>query len=291
MADVHNTIIIPPPSPSGEDGEKRACVVIISGTPIGKVFFLSDSDTIGRAEDVSISIEDASISRHHAKISKHDKGWVLEDLKSMNGTFVNFEPVASRTLNGGEIITTGATTLKFLVASKMEGNFYELIFQMTSRDALTHAFTKTFFLEVAAHEFTRAVRYRRSLSFCIMDLDHFKQFNDTHGHAAGDYVLKEWAMLVTDNIRTTDVFGRLGGEEFGLILPEQDELQTEMAISRLLAKTRGHSFYFNKTPTPVTFSAGLACVCNTDEEFQVLFNRADRKLYEAKTAGRNTYRS
>jgi diguanylate cyclase (GGDEF)-like protein len=197
--------------------------------------------------------------------------------------------ISEKSLNGGETISVGATTLKFLAANKLEKDFYDRIFQMTSRDSLTEAFSRAFFLEVASSEMARALLYSRPLTFCIMDLDHFKACNDKFGHDAGDFVLKEWIKLIRKNIRATDLLGRLGGEEFGFLLPEQNLVQAGYVISRLMTKTREHSFVYNSKVIPITFSAGLATISPEVSNLDMLIKSADQKLYSAKSAGGNCY--
>jgi len=217
--------------------------------------------------------------------------WIIRDLQSSNGTFVNYELTAERQIQGGDTIITGATTFKFLVASRLEKDFYERIYQMTSRDGLTRTLNKTFFSEIASSELARAVLYHRPLCLCMMDLDHFKQCNDEYGHAAGDFVLKEWAHILEKSLRSTDVFGRLGGEEFGLLLPEQSLKQAEFVVGRLLDVTRNHRFEFENKIIPVTFSAGISELTENMQDLESLIKNADEKLYKAKESGRNQFQS
>lgn len=214
---------------------------------------------------------------------------MIKDTDSRNGTFVNFEMISEKTLLGGEIISVGSTTLKFLVANNLEKNFYERIFQMTMRDHLTEIYSRDFFLEVASSELARALLYSRPLAFCIMDIDHLKQCNDRYGHAAGDFILKEWTKLIRKNIRATDFLGRLGEEKFGLLLPEQNLIQAGYLIARLMTKTREHPFVHHQEHIPVTFSAGLSMLLPETSNFDQLMQIADQKLHSAKASGGNGY--
>jgi two-component system cell cycle response regulator len=231
------------------------------------------------------------VSRLHAQIFKENDHWKIRDLQSSNGTFVNYELTAERHVQGGDTITTGATTFKFLVASQLEKDFYERIYQMTSRDGLTKALNKAFFSEIASSELARSLLYHRPLCFCMIDLDHFKHCNDQYGHAAGDFVLKEWTQLIEKNIRSTDILGRLGGEEFGLLLTEQGLQQAEFVVSRLLDITRERRFEFENKIIPVTFSAGIVELTENIRDLETLIKTADEKLYKAKQDGRNRLQS
>lgn len=289
MSSGRDTIIIPPPKPPQGHRNESACLVIISGSPIGKVFFLSQENTIGRSDEDTIHLDDLSVSRIHAKLISKEGQWLIQDMGSRNGTYLNFTAITEKILHGGETITIGSTSFKFLVASKLEKDFYERIFHMTSRDPLTEAFTKAFLLEIASSEFARALLYQKSLSFCMMDLDHFKLCNDTYGHLAGDFILKEWIHLMRQNIRTADILGRFGGEEFGLLLPDQTLPQSEQTIKRLMQKTREHVFSYEGQIISITFSAGLSTLQPHIQDLATLLKMADEKLYQAKALGRNCY--
>lgn len=268
-----------------------ACLVIITGSPLGKIFLLDEKNIIGRDEKMTVSIGDPSISNQHAELTQRGDTWFIKDLDSRNGTYVDFSKIAEKDLHGGEYISLGSTTLKFIVAEELEKNFYERIFEMSSRDPLTRALRRAFFLEVAAAELARSHRYKRTLTFCLIDLDHFKDCNDRYGHPGGDYLLHEWTKLIQNSIRSMDILGRLGGEEFGLVIPEQDLEHASLMIERLLSLTRSHTFQYDGHTIPLTFSAGLAMTDETTKDMQELMHRADDKLYEAKSAGRNSFKS
>ena len=288
---MNETIIIPPIKTPNKSEDKKACLVIISGNPIGKIFFLEKDNIIGRSEEVTVELDDSTVSRKHAQITEENHRWIIKDLNSSNGTYVNFQMIDQKNLIGGETITIGSITLKFLVADEMEKNFFERIFNLTSHDSLTGAFSKAFFLEIASGELARALLYNRPLSFCMMDLDFFKKCNDTYGHLAGDFILKEWISLIQKNKRANDILGRLGGEEFGLLFPEQNIIQATQLIERLMTKTKDHAFIYNGTPIHITFSAGFSYASPDIKDLDHLIKLADEKLYEAKAAGRNCYRS
>ena len=124
----------------------------------------------------------------------------------------------------------------------------------------------------------------------MFDLDHFKRVNDTYGHLAGDYVLHHLAQVIANRIRREDVLARYGGEEFSIILPE---IETENAIvfadkiRRLVERT---AFVFEDHTLPITISVGVATSSQEVTTPADLIKKADEKLYEAKSAGRNCVR-
>jgi diguanylate cyclase (GGDEF)-like protein len=121
----------------------------------------------------------------------------------------------------------------------------------------------------------------------ILDIDHFKQVNDRFGHQAGDFVLTRLAELANQSIRSTDLLGRYGGEEFILILPEAGLDNARAVAERLRQKVENHKFVFDQQTIQITISIGLSSLVNPDTELDDLISRADHSLYAAKDAGRN----
>jgi diguanylate cyclase (GGDEF)-like protein len=154
---------------------------------------------------------------------------------------------------------------------------------LATHDALTGALNRGAFEEFLAAELARLRRSGRSLSVAALDLDNFKRVNDDHGHAAGDDALRRVARLVARNTRGGDVFARIGGEEFALLLTDTDVAQAETLAESLRAlvedSTRDH-------PIPLTVSVGVAGT-QTAPVTADLVAAADRALYEAKRNGRN----
>ncbi len=177
---------------------------------------------MGRSSKCDIQIDQESISRNHSKIVNTGKSILIRDLGSTNGTYVNDEPVDEYVLRDGDLIKIGRTIFKFLTGGNIENAYHEEIYRLTTIDGLTQIFNKRYFLETLEREVARAHRYRRALSLVMFDIDHFKKINDSYGHLAGDYVLKQLAQTVRSKIRREDCFARYGGEEFAIVLPEID---------------------------------------------------------------------
>lgn len=136
-------------------------------------------------------------------------------------------------------------------------------------------------------ELERARRYGSDLSVALIDLDHFKQVNDRHGHRAGDRVLERYGGLLEENLRAADTAGRYGGEEFALVLPETDVDEAAALLERILADARGISFRADGSEFRVTCSAGVTAAGPGDEAIDRLLDRADEALYRAKEGGRD----
>lgn len=158
---------------------------------------------------------------------------------------------------------------------------------IAATDALTGAYTRRYFDDVAEREMARSARNKTALCLVIFDIDHFKQINDSHGHLAGDRVLVTLSKLCRDNIRSTDIFCRFGGEEFIFLMPETGLDLAFQKIEVLRKRVAEKPLVeFNGVEIPVTFSAGVAAWEN-DEGLSALIERADKALYQSKQQGRN----
>lgn len=141
--------------------------------------------------------------------------------------------------------------------------------------------------ESLARELTRTQRYGTPLSVAMFDLDHFKKVNDTHGHHAGDAVLREFAKLAQETFRDADAVYRFGGEEFALLLPHSDLEGARIACQRFVERVAKAPFHTGSGTLSVTCSIGLTTVRASDKNPAELLARADRALYQAKKTGRN----
>src|SRR4051812_36919988 len=176
---------------------KEACLVVIYGLELGKKYNLERSTfNIGRSTRADIQIDQESVSRNHAKIVNTGKSIILRDLGSTNGTYVNDDLIDEYVLRDGDLIKIGRTIFKFLTGGNIENAYHEEIYRLTTIDGLTQIFNKRYFLEMIERELSRSKRYRRPLSLLMFDIDHFKNINDTYGHLAGDYVLKQLSTAV-----------------------------------------------------------------------------------------------
>jgi diguanylate cyclase (GGDEF)-like protein len=162
----------------------------------------------------------------------------------------------------------------------------EQVQQLASRDELTRSLNRRSLMAALEREHSRAERSGEGFAIAMIDLDHFKQVNDNHGHAAGDAVLSEFAATVHDAMRITDVFGRYGGEEFLLILVGSAPEAAREALERIRAAVQARDWNAVAPGLRVTMSAGIARFRKGETSEQIL-HRADIALYEAKRGGRN----
>ena len=160
--------------------------------------------------------------------------------------------------------------------------------KIAATDFLTGINNNRHFYEIGETEIQRVKRFQSPLSLIMFDLDSFKQINDTHGHAAGDKVLVKVIETCRKKLRTIDIFGRLGGEEFAILLPNTDLEGGKTAAEHLRAAIEDTEIELTPAESvKVTASFGITQLKDSDTKLQIILNRADTALYEAKRAGRN----
>lgn len=158
---------------------------------------------------------------------------------------------------------------------------------LATRDPLTRILNRRAFFEAAARELERNARYHRPLSLILLDLDRFKSINDRYGHAVGDGVLMAVTRQVSKNLRSSDLFGRLGGEEFAILLPETDLDSARAIADRLREAIDGIDTRALASGLSVTASFGVTGVGDASKGLDPIFKQADRALYRAKDSGRD----
>lgn len=163
---------------------------------------------------------------------------------------------------------------------------------LASRDALTGVYNRRYFVELGSRELIRASRYKHALSFIILDLDFFKNINDHFGHQAGDAVLKAVAGICQKSIRSIDIIGRFGGEEFVIFLPETRLEECEVIANRILMNIETAEILYDEEFIKVTVSMGITGTNSViNESLDYFLKKADQALYQAKSDGRNCVRS
>lgn len=163
----------------------------------------------------------------------------------------------------------------------------EMVAYLANIDPLTKSMTRYHFFSIAQTEFLRFSRYRRSFSVLVLDTDQFKNINDTYGHYVGDLVLKSLSLVILEQKRTQDTFGRLGGEEFGLLLPETSLAQAQIVAERIQKTWAETPCHVEGNVIHSTVSIGATEANIQDQSFEEILRRADRMMYKAKEAGRN----
>jgi diguanylate cyclase (GGDEF)-like protein/PAS domain S-box-containing protein len=170
---------------------------------------------------------------------------------------------------------------------------YQEVQRLADQDVLTGCFNRRHFMELAAKEIQRSMRYKKQLSFLMMDIDHFKNVNDQYGHQIGDQVLRHLVILCQEQLRNLDILGRYGGEEFVVLMPETTTEGAMLASERLREKIEKMKINTPEGNLSITVSMGLTSLDRGFDEthtLDALIKSADKALYAAKDAGRNCLR-
>lgn len=186
------------------------------------------------------------------------------------------------------VITTTFSLLMFSLVAERNA-LIEKLEKISNIDPLTNIKNRRAFLHIGHKLLSLAVRYKQPISLVIFDIDHFKRINDTYGHAAGDAVLKAFTQCCVKQLRQHDILGRIGGEEFALLLPNTPIEHALSITERLLSVTSQTAIAINpQTSLSITFSAGIATHKKEDSpQLLSLMQTADKALYQAKRTGRN----
>ncbi len=271
----------------------RAVLIALSGADAGRVLPLSLNTevTFGREERCTYSFADGSLSRVHAKIVFVGEEYVLEDEGSTNGTFVDDERIGeARKLRDGMRVQFGVSlSFRFSLVTEEEQTALRRVYDAALKDGLTGLFNRKHTDERLDAELAYAMRHSTPLSIAMIDIDHFKRVNDTHGHPAGDAVLRFAATSMLQTLRATDVLGRYGGEEFLVIARGANLEEARLMAERLRVKLASTPIAFDDTAIAITASLGIASVacCSKPVSRDALVALADERLYRAKAAGRN----
>ncbi len=163
--------------------------------------------------------------------------------------------------------------------------------KLTRRDPLTDIPNRRYFLERSLQEFIRVRRYHTPLCVASLDIDHFKKINDQYGHAAGDAMLKSVCRIIEQQLRDTDLFARIGGEEFVILMPDSEMDGALFLSERIRQVVAAHQLFFNNEEISCTMSIGVTMLKPTDDSMEDCLFRADKAMYRAKKNGRNLVES
>jgi diguanylate cyclase (GGDEF)-like protein len=301
------------------------CGKVIKQIPLG-----SDDVLIGRAEDTHLALTSNEVSRHHAAVKYLNEQYVIEDMSSTNGTYVNSHRIEKHVLVHGDEISIGEHSIIFddgshglsrveetgisrrgeetsIISSKFNSleskiddkslrkEFRDIekfvrksrkrLATLAHADKLTGLYNRQYFDKVAPQEFQKAKSANMYYSVLFVDLDHFKEVNDTHGHRVGDEVLRAVAWLIQRACRKTDLVARYGGEEIVIVLPKtrsSDAVSIAEEVRAIIEKQTKKIL-----DIPITVSIGVATYPDDGAALNSILEKADKALYEAKRSGRN----
>jgi two-component system cell cycle response regulator len=283
--------------PQSAPQAKHAYLTVMAGARAGEMFkLLHEESVLGRGPQSTIHLDSDGVSRKHARIVKQGpQDYVVEDLGSTNGTWVDDARVTSRALRDGDRIQVGTeVVVQFTFMDEMEAQLQHQLYESAVRDPLTRAYNRKHFQERLKNEIAHALRHRGHLSLILLDIDFFKRVNDTYGHPAGDAVLRSVSAAIGKAIRVEDVFARIGGEEFALLARGIDGPNAVQFADRLRRGIERLPIPWQGGAIPVTSSFGVATIVEfyrgevpSTFDGDLLVAKADQRLYQAKGSGRN----
>ncbi|NNM73161.1 sensor domain-containing diguanylate cyclase [Enterovirga aerilata] len=244
-------------------------------------------DVLGRTMNVFYFPDEAVQGRalQQVDLARRD-GWHIDEgwRRRKDGSRYWCQSLVSALEEKTGEVTGFSVVLRDVTQSKTNA---EEIRRLLTTDQLTGVSNRARFFELGEAEFTRWKRFRQPLSAMMVDVDHFKRVNDGHGHAAGDEVLKQVAASLQGGLRSIDAIGRLGGEEFAILLPSVDLQGAAMIAERLRQTVAALAPVVDGRTIPVTVSIGCAEIAADAPDLETLLKSADGALYAAKQGGRN----
>jgi diguanylate cyclase (GGDEF)-like protein len=278
----------------------RPALIFLTGDLLAVPIPLEREEVIlGRALEADVRVNDTKISRKHARINAildeetNTTSYVLTDLSSRNGTLLNGQKVRQDTLQNGDKITIGELILRFEFLDEIDREFHRQIHRLLSHDDLTGLLSSRSFFSELRRESARAKQENRPFCVLMMDVDFFKNVNDTYGHLTGSKTLEEIGYCITQNLRSGDVAARFGGEEFAAFLLHAEIGQGLVAAERIRSEIEKQEFTVirqgksSEERHHVTISIGVASFPEDSSDVIELVEMADSALYRAKREGRN----
>jgi diguanylate cyclase (GGDEF)-like protein len=277
----------------------RPALVFLSGDFLAVPIPLEREEVIlGRALEADVRVNDKKVSRQHARITTVRNGeggepsYILTDLDSRNGIFLNGQRIKQETLQNGDKITIGEHILRFELLDEIDREYQRQIRRLLSHDDLTGLLSSRSFFSELRREASRSDAEKRPFCVLMMDVDYFKNVNDTYGHLTGSKTLEEIGHCITQILRSGDVASRFGGEEFAAFLMDAELSQGVVAAERIRATIEEQKFSVIRQGKPteshhITISIGVASFPDDSLDPIELVEMADSALYRAKREGRN----
>lgn len=280
--------------------ELRPALVFLSGEMLAVPIPLERGEvTLGRAIEADVRINDTKISRRHALITTihnaetGETNYQLTDLDAKNGTFLNGQRIKREILQTGDKITIGNHILRFEMLDEIDREYQRQIRRLLSHDDLTGLLSSRSFFSELRREVSLSTESKRQFCVLMMDIDHFKNVNDTYGHLTGSKNLEEIGLCITQILRSGDAAARFGGEEFAAFLLDAELAQGIVAADRIREAIENYKFSIIKQGKTtagshhLTISIGVATFPTDSTDPIELVEMADSALYRSKREGRN----
>jgi len=243
---------------------------------------------IGRGQQADIILADDMISREHCQVWVGDEGIMVEDLGSTNGTKIDNQPIRRKTMALHSRLQLGQFVLKAEYKDNEEIQYDQQLLKAATTDPLNGIANRQHLMERSEALFGLCRGGARMLTVAMLDIDHFKNVNDTWGRPAGDQVIKGVASILSSQCRIGDICGRYGGEEFLFVLPDISIEDAFSACEKIRVSVESTEFVWDGERMPVTVSVGMFGRAGRDHStLEMAIERADHALYKSKADGRN----
>jgi diguanylate cyclase (GGDEF)-like protein len=285
--------------PKRQDRDLRPALVFLSGDLIAVPIPLDREEVIlGREIGADVRVNDPKVSRRHAMIvssadpSTGETVYTLKDFGTRAGTLLNGQRIKEEVLQNGDKIAVGDQILRFDLLDEIDREYQRLIHRLISHDDLTGLLSGRSFFSELRREAERSKLIDRPFCVLMMDIDHFKNVNDTYGHLTGSKTLEEIGDSIIRCLRSGDAAARFGGEEFAAFLLDAEIGQAMVAGERIRKEIEQREFSVVRQGQSgqthrVTISVGVAAFPDDSSDPIELVEMADSALYRAKREGRN----
>ncbi|MCP4678443.1 MAG: GGDEF domain-containing protein [Deltaproteobacteria bacterium] len=277
-----------------EEGGKEPCLLVLDGVDAGKVIPIGPgSIVIGRNSSCDICLNEDGISRQHARLELSGKNrLVVEDLSSTNGTFMAGKRIGKAILKVDDKILFGRRTmLRFVLEDILDRIYEQERFASSTRDNLTGIANRNYIKQRILSDLSLAKRHGTPFTFLKFDIDNFKKINSDHGHQTGDQALVTAAQTVSEMLRTEDVFGRVGDDEFGIVAVGIDYAGGKAMGDRIrsrLAERKVRALDMSGKTVCLTVSVGVATMqAGSDADMDKIITVVNDNLSMAKQKGHN----
>ena len=271
---------------------KIPMLLVVDGVEKGRPIILeAGRATFGRGAMCDISIQGRGISRSHMRViwDADAKIVTVEDAGSTNGVYVEGERITRTTIIDGDVVYLGPeTAMRLEFTPDTDAMLRVRQYENSIVDDLTGIHNRRYLMSSLEHEMAFASRHSQNLCLLLVDIDHFKQVNDVHGHQVGDAVIQQLAGLIADSLRAEDSFARLGGEEFAIVSRGLSAENAMNMAERLRTQVEAHVFHREDVTLFCTVSVGGAVIRpGRNQDTAQFLKHADENLYKAKNEGRN----
>jgi two-component system cell cycle response regulator len=269
----------------------RPALIVLTGGTVGERVSLHGNAVLGRDPDAELVLSDPGVSWQHALVEDQGDKYVVVDLESTNGTYVNGQRVTEKSLEPGDKLRVGGTTIRFEFQDEADEAFTEAVAHLINIDDLSGLYLRRRFDRELEGLITAARASGTELGLLAMDLDGIKGINDRFGHLFGAYTIAESGKVIGAELHDRGIGCRFGGDEFIAALPGHG-LEASLDVAECIRSRIGsHPFEYESVRLHPGISIGVATYPIDAQDAVSLFKDADAALYEAKRTGKNCVRS